>query len=568
MLILGTFVIALTVLPLTPHAMASPSFLSSVSSATCENNDSLFSSSFSCSLSVTARSTIVVFLGCLSDAPANCDNPSVVDSQGFKYSYIALGYIAEVDCSGDICAEYAFVATASATGTDTLAFATAGRGYLGGDVYDILGINASNFVGGMGASPMNLFPSLTESLPDTTGRFVAAGVIANDALQYFQYNDYNFIPGQPCYPCGQNGGWQASVYETVGNNEQTNVPLYYGNALQTNDGWAMLALSFAPNVSTTSISCAPSPAMVTLASTCTATVRGDSPTGNVTWTASGTGTFSNSSCTISSGTCSVSYTPSAPPSSVKISASYGGDLYNPGSSGGYLLSAAKDVATEKVQCTPSPAAAGSSTTCTASVSGDSPTGTIKWTSSGVANFSPAATCTLSAGACAVYYMPSPSTSPLTITAVYSGDGNNTGSTGGFSLSVNAASSSSVSSSSTTSTSTISSSMSATSTSSSTGTSSTTLVISSTTNASRSASTTTSNSAQATSSTGGSASATSSETLSLESSSSPTGSSALTWSYVGVVAVGVALVLTITGLALKRRGRLVRSSDAAGESFPS
>ena len=112
-------------------------------------------------MSVTARSTIVVFLGCLSDTPANCDDPSVVDSQGFKYSYIALGYIAEVTCSGDLCAEYAFVATASTIGTDTLTFSTAGRGYLGGDAYDIMGINASNYVGSMGASPMNLFPSLT-----------------------------------------------------------------------------------------------------------------------------------------------------------------------------------------------------------------------------------------------------------------------------------------------------------------------------------------------------------------------------------------------------------------------
>ena len=207
--------------------MASPSFLSSVSSAACENADSLFSSSFSCSLSVTARSTIVVFLGCLSDTPANCDNPSVVDSQGFKYSYIALGYLAEVTCSGDLCIEYAFVATASATGTDTLTFSTAGRGYLGGDAYDIMDINASNYVGGMGASPMNLFPSLTYELPDTTGRFVAAGVIANNALQYSQDLTplWNFIPGQPCYPCGQNGGWQASVYQTVGNDEQTYIAL-------------------------------------------------------------------------------------------------------------------------------------------------------------------------------------------------------------------------------------------------------------------------------------------------------------------------------------------------------
>jgi len=197
--------------------------------------------------------------------------------------------------------------------------------------------------------------------------------------------------------------------------------------------------------------------MVNSTSTCTATVRGDSPTGNVTWTASGTGNFSRSTCTLSSGTCSVSYTPSAPPSSVKISASYGGDFYNPGSSASYSLTAVKDVTTETVQCAPSPAAAGSIATCTASVSGDAPNGTIKWTTSGVASFSPSDICTLSSGACAVYYTPSPSAVPLTITAVYSGDGNNDPSTGTFSLAVGAAMSTSQSPTSATSPTSVSSS---------------------------------------------------------------------------------------------------------------
>jgi hypothetical protein len=323
------------------------------------------------------------------------------------------------------------LATTSSTGNDTLTFATAGSAYLGGDAYDVLGINASNFVVGSGASPMNTLPSLSQSFQSTEGRFVVAGVIANDASQFLPGAAFNLIPGQPCYSCGMNGGWQISEYQILGSISQTNVPFTY---VQTNDGWAELALSFAPNVSTTSISCAPSPAMVTLASTCTATERGDSPTGTIAWAANGNGTFSKSSCTLSSGTCSVSYTPSAPPSSVTITASYGGDTYNPGSSANYSLSAGKDVTTETVRCTPSPAATGSTTTCTASVSGDSPSGTIAWTSSGVANFSPAATCTLSAGACAVSYVPSPSSIPITITAAYSGDGNNRGSTGTFQLS--------------------------------------------------------------------------------------------------------------------------------------
>jgi hypothetical protein len=437
-LILGTFAMSLAIVPVASDAMASPYVLSSASSAVCENNDSLFGSSFSCLLSVMARSTIIVFLGCLSGTSANCDNPSVADSQGYKFSYLG---DAETSCSGDTCAEYAFLATASSAGNDTLTFATAGMGYLGGDAYDVLDINASNFVVGTGASPMNTLPSLAESFEwSTPSRFVVVGDIANDAFQWTAAA-FNLIPGQPCLPCGMKGGWQASEYATFTAITQTDGQYIYP---QTNDGWAELGLSFAPNVSTTSISCAPSPAMVTLASTCTATVRGDSPTGNVTWTATGAGTFSEPSCTLSSGTCSVSYTPSAPPSSVKISASYGGDTYNPGSSASYSLSAGKDVTAVTVQCTPSPAAAGSIATCTASVSGDSPTGTMTWTTSGVASFSPAATCTLSSGACAVYYTPSPSAVPLTITAAYSGDGNNDPSMGTFSLAVGAAASSSTS----------------------------------------------------------------------------------------------------------------------------
>jgi len=450
-LILGTFAMSLTVIPLSPDVLASPYAFSSVSSAACGNNDSLFSSSFSCSLSVMARSTIVVFLGCLSGTSTNCDNPSVVDSQGYKFSY--LGDV-ETSCSGDTCAEYAFLATASSAGNDTLTFATAGRGFLGGDAYDVLDVNASNFVVGSGASPMNTLPSLAESFEwSTPSRFVVVGDIANTAFQWVSAG-LNLIPGQPCYPCGMNGGWQASEYATFTDITQTDMQYIYP---QTNAGWAELGLSFAPNISTTSISCAPSPVMVNSTSTCTATVRGDSPTGNVTWTASGTGNFSRSTCTLSSGTCSVSYTPSAPPSSVKISASYGGDFYNPGSSASYSLTAVKDVTTETVQCAPSPAAAGSIATCTASVSGDAPNGTIKWTTSGVASFSPSDICTLSSGACAVYYTPSPSAVPLTITAVYSGDGNNDPSTGTFSLAVGAAMSTSQSPTSATSPTSVSSS---------------------------------------------------------------------------------------------------------------
>jgi hypothetical protein len=438
LLLLATLAAALLFVPHGASAASSVvSVLSTNSSADCYYVNSLFGHSFSCGLKTTAGTVVVVFLGCLSGTPAPCGSPTVVDTENNPYTEVG---DVEVSCNGPTCAEYAFLATTSSTGNDTLTFATAGSADLGGDAYDVLGINASNFVVGTGASPMGTLPSLTHSFEwSTANRFVAAGDIANNAFQWVSQAPFVSIPGQPCYPCGMNGGWQASEYQTFGAITQADAAWTYP---QTNDGWAEVGLSFAPNVSTTSISCAPSPAMVTVASKCTATVIGDSPTGAITWAASGNGTFSVPSCTLSSGTCSVSYTPSAPPSTVTITASYGGDVYNPGSSDSYSLSAGKDAATETVQCAPSPVATGSTTTCTASVLGDSPSGTIAWTTSGVANFSPSATCTLSAGSCAVNYVPSLSSVPLTITAVYSGDGNNRGSSGTFQLSTVQAQSSS------------------------------------------------------------------------------------------------------------------------------
>src|SRR5208282_1874989 len=84
LLLLGSLALLLVAIPVAPEALAGSSVLSTVSSATCENDDSLFSSSFSCSLNVTAGSTVVVFLGCLTGTSANCNSASVVDSQGDK----------------------------------------------------------------------------------------------------------------------------------------------------------------------------------------------------------------------------------------------------------------------------------------------------------------------------------------------------------------------------------------------------------------------------------------------------------------------------------------------------
>jgi len=190
--------------------------------------------------------------------------------------------------------------------------------------------------------------------------------------------------------------------------------------------------------STTSVSCSPSVGVAGSAITCIATVTGNSPTGTVTWLSSGAGTFtpSYSYCFLSSGQCTVLFTPtSSAASPVTITATYGGDANNAaGLPGNFTLTVVKGTGATSVSCTPSSMSPGSSSTCTATVTGSAPTGTIMWASSGVANFSPAPVCSLSGGTCAVYYTPS-SPGSVTITATYQGDAANGGSYGTFTLSV-------------------------------------------------------------------------------------------------------------------------------------
>jgi hypothetical protein len=194
---------------------------------------------------------------------------------------------------------------------------------------------------------------------------------------------------------------------------------------------------------TISVVCSPPTAGIGSASTCTATVKGDAPTGTVTWT-SGPGT--PPSCVLSSGTCSVSFTLSSTASQAAITANYLGDANNGQSSTVFILPVEKSVTTVSAKCSPSPTYTGSIATCVATVVGDSPTGTITWSSSVGAAFVPSPTCSLSGGSCDVFFSPSTSSSPATITATYSGDQNNDGGSGNSSLAVSAPLASSASSS--------------------------------------------------------------------------------------------------------------------------
>lgn len=109
------------------------------------------------------------------------------------------------------------------------------------------------------------------------------------------------------------------------------------NGFEVSSG--LLSLGVVKAATSTSISCSPATDAVGTSTVCTATVAGNNPAGMVSWSSSGSGSFSPSQdCTLSAGTCSVSYVPSSYAiSSVTITGSYGGDQNNAESSGTFAL---------------------------------------------------------------------------------------------------------------------------------------------------------------------------------------------------------------------------------------
>lgn len=139
----------------------------------------------------------------------------------------------------------------------------------------------------------------------------------------------------------------------------TNVPLSEGVTLTsstfqvftTTPGWTITSAACGCSVTapksstTTAVSATPNPVGASQATTLTATISGSTPTGTVSFsTSSPTGTFTPSSgqCTLSSGSCSVSYT-DVNAGSPTITATYGGDSSNLGSSGSYVLTVTSPV---------------------------------------------------------------------------------------------------------------------------------------------------------------------------------------------------------------------------------
>jgi Bacterial Ig domain/Bacterial Ig-like domain (group 3)/Beta-galactosidase len=215
---------------------------------------------------------------------------------------------------------------------------------------------------------------------------------------------------------------------------------------------------------TTSVACGPS--VLGEETTCTATVSEvygvppGEPSGNgaVTWSSTGSGTLSSSSCTPVGGSgtssCSVTYLPSsASPSS--ISATYIGDGSHLVSDGSTTVTPSDRSSSTTVACAPSSDPLGVAATCTATVSdmagsgSVTPTGSVTWSSSAAGTFSDGSCALAGTGgtsACSVSYTPAAgSAGAHVISSSYGGDGAHSSSTGTVTLTATTRASSTVAS---------------------------------------------------------------------------------------------------------------------------
>ena len=199
----------------------------------------------------------------------------------------------------------------------------------------------------------------------------------------------------------------------------------------------------------TSLSCTPAPVAVGQSTSCTATVTAadasaGTPTGMVSMSSNGPGTFNPGRCTLSEGSvaaapCTFTYTPSqVGPGTHQLTAAYSGDGGHAASQGTDPLGVGEANTGASLSCTPLSIAVGHAARCTVTVTDTSsgtlvPTGAVTLTTTGSGTFSDGGGCTLAqaaggAATCTFTYTPATAAaaSPR-LSAGYGGDGGHFGS---------------------------------------------------------------------------------------------------------------------------------------------
>ncbi len=217
----------------------------------------------------------------------------------------------------------------------------------------------------------------------------------------------------------------------------------------TSSGSASVTVNL--RATTAAISCLPATIVVNNVTTCTAKVTDASlgtvviPTGTITFSSSGMGTFSRGNCALNSGMCSVTYTPIAIGTGMHIiTVNYGNDSTHSISSGSQTVIAIRRHSTISISCSPALGIVNQVVTCTATVidsdagTPTTPSGSVSFSSSGRGTFAPT-TCTLSgigtSAGCSVNYTPSEAGSQV-VTVDYAGNSTYSGGMDSGIISVN------------------------------------------------------------------------------------------------------------------------------------
>lgn len=217
------------------------------------------------------------------------------------------------------------------------------------------------------------------------------------------------------------------------------------NAVGTPCRAAGETLAAGPRATATDLSCSPASTPVNRQTTCTVRVTDvdsgnpSTPSGSVTFEATGLGSFSSSSCSVVgtgvTATCKVGFTPgSGSEGQQKITADYLGDADHQASAGAFALAASKRSTSATLSCQ-SPPQPGKAVTCTVTVKDTSkgtsitPTGTATFTSNRPGSFSSSSCLLVGSGAtakCSVTFEAT-GTGRYTLKAAYGGDSDHAGS---------------------------------------------------------------------------------------------------------------------------------------------
>jgi hypothetical protein len=305
-------------------------------------------------------------------------------------------------------------------------------------------------------SAVNLSTSCTAIVSDDSA---GTAVVPTGTVSFVSNDAEGSFEDASCTLVSEGNGTSSSCavnYTQPDVGEPTIEASYAGDALHTG-ATATTTVDFTKRATSTTVNCEPSPlALEAGSSTCTSTVTDvesggtpNVPTGTVEFTSENTGgTFSASTCSLvsdgtgSSSSCSVEYTQSEA-GSPTITGTYSGDAHESPSSGGSSVTFEKRSTTTELTCTPGSLAAGTATSCTATVTDNHadphpPTGTVSFTASGSGKFQPGSCSLNPSGAatssCKVSYTPA-TAGGQKISASYVGSPASDASSGDTSISV-------------------------------------------------------------------------------------------------------------------------------------